>query len=65
MQVAIGIIVIASVLEVRYLFMIHEKKEAVIYLIITAPTLGLFAYLMLAPQIYSFARMMIDLFHIQ
>ena len=65
MQVAIGIIVIASVFEVRYLFKMREKKEAAIYLIITAITVGLFAYLMLAPEIYSFARMMLDLFHVQ
>ncbi len=65
MPVALGIIVIASVFEVRYLFKMQEKKEAVIYLIITALTLGLSAYLMLAPKIYSFARMMLDLFHVQ
>ena len=65
MSVALGIILFASVFEVRYLFKIQEKKEAVIFLVITALTLGLSAYLMLAPQIYSFACMMIDLFHVQ
>ena len=62
MAIALGIFLIASVLEVLYLFRHQQKKEAVIYLCIVALALGISVYLMLTPKFYSFARMMNELF---
>ena len=64
MVIALGIFIIASVLEVRYLFRQKQKKEAVIHLCILAAALGISVYLMLTPKFYSFARMVTELFGI-
>ena len=61
-MIAVGIFLIASVFELRLLFRQNEKKEAIIYLCITALTIGLSIYLMLTPQFYSFAKMINSLF---
>ncbi len=65
MLIALGILAIASVFEVRHLIKAGEKKEAVIYLCIIAMTLALSTYLALTPLFYSFARMMETLFGVQ
>ena len=62
MLMAIGILLIASIFELRFLFRQNEKKEAAIYLCIIVFTTGLSICLMLTPQFYSFAKMMNSLF---
>ena len=64
-MIALGIYIIASFFEVRYLIKHKEKKEAAIYLCIVAAALALFVYLALNPIFTSFSTLMLRLFGVE
>ncbi len=64
MLIVMGIFVIASILELRFLFRQKEHKEAIIYLCLVAMTFVVAGYLMLTPKFLSFAHFMNELFGI-
>lgn len=62
MQVILGIFLIVSVFEVRFLIKHNEKKEAIIYICIVAAAMAISVYLALNPVFTSFATLMLRLF---
>jgi hypothetical protein len=53
--------IIISVFEFKHLLKTNEKKEAVIYAVITATAIALAAFLILAPDFKSFSRLILNI----
>ncbi len=61
MLIILFIFLAVSVFELWHLFKTKEKKEAFIYIVITAATVVLALYLMLTPGYDSFSNTMLKL----
>lgn len=64
MLIILCILLIASFFEVKHLLKIKEKKEAFIYIALTAAAVLLAFFLILTPDYTSFAKIIFNLFNI-
>jgi Na+/melibiose symporter-like transporter len=65
MIAVLGILLLASVFEIRRLVKMKEKKELIVYLAVLACAVSLGTFLMLSPDYKSFAKSLLDLLKIK
>jgi Na+/melibiose symporter-like transporter len=65
MIAVLGILLLASVFEIRRLVKMKEKKELIVYLAVLACAVSLGTFLMLSPDYKSFAKSLLELLKIK
>jgi Na+/melibiose symporter-like transporter len=65
MIAVLGILLLASVFEIRRLVKMKEKKELIVYLAVLACAVSLGTFLMLSSDYKSFAKSLLDLLKIK